>query len=304
MERGQQRCRVSTVSKTVLLFAFLLVAATTVAQDDYVVPTPNDGFWGSAYMASGSSSVERRELVMADYRTLLAGSDFSQVDLSAYNQNQFYSNSDEAASAFVFGASFYPLLGHNGKGPELRVGFAYMGGRVGRLELERSERFVVDTLNLSVGGNVFLVDSTYTSRYQLEHSSERFGLEAALLFRTDQLSRWSVYGGASLGFGARFNVLTTVTRTEESSTNLPGIISTYVPAETGFEQLSNSGGFWLLFQAPIGLGFRVAKHGDFWGRMELYLEGRPGTMVQASKEFGTRTTFGSQFLFGLRVRLG
>ncbi len=69
------------------------------------------------------------------------------------------------------------------------------------------------------------------------------------------------------------------------------------------EQVDNSGGLWLMLYAPVGVGFRLAKENEFWNRMELYLEARPGMMVQGTQEFGTVTSFGSQFLFGLRLRL-
>lgn len=282
----------------------LLTSAVAQAQDDYVeVPQPS-GFWASAYVANGASTVGNREMVMTDYRILMDGSAFAQEDLGTYRQNLYRGMIDRPTRAFVFGAGFHPFQGNAGKGPEMRLGFSYMSGGSSELELKRSERHPLDTLISASSGAVYFVDSISTSRYLLQHSSEHFGLDASLLFRSDQSARWSVFGGGGLGFGGRFNTNTTATLNSESSTNRLGNVGLVATGVLSVEQVDNSGGLWLMLYAPVGLGFRLAKENEFWNRMELYLEGRPGMMVQGTREFGTLTSFGSQFLFGLRVRLG
>ncbi len=295
---------VNSLRTTLFSVALMLSVAGAQAQDDYVTAPDPSGFWSSAYVANGGSTVGNRELMMADYRILLEGSAFLQADLTTYHQNLYRGTIKQPTSAFVFGAGFHPFRGNAGKGPEMRLGFSYMSGGSSQLELKRSERHHLDTLRSSSSGLVYYVDSTYTSKYVLQHGSERFGLDASLLFRTDQQARWSFLGGGGLGFGGRFNAHTIVTLTSESSTNRPGNIGIAATEVLRVEQVDNSGGLWLMLYAPVGVGFRIAKQNGFWNRMELYLEGRPGMMVQGTREFGTITSFGSQFLFGLRVRLG
>lgn len=303
--RSAHRSLAKQSLRTVHWGAFLFFAIAGVqGQDDYVTAPQASGFWASAYVASGGSNVEQRQLVMADYRILLEGSIFSQEDLSAYDQNRSWQFGGGRTNAFVFGASIHPFRSNSVLGPELRMGINYMGGGSAPLELTRSERYTVDTLSSGSSGLVYYVDSTFTSRYLLQHGSERVGLDASLVFRTGPEARWSIFGGAGLGIGARFNAHTTATLTQESATNRPAYSGGQAAERMRLEQVDNSGGLWVLFYAPIGLGFRIAKENDFWNRMELYLEGRPGMMVQGTQEFGTITSFGSQTLFGLRLRLG
>ncbi len=159
--------------------ALLFTLAGAQAQDDYVAPPKPSGFWASAYVANGGSNVGNREMVMADYRTLLEGSAFSQADLSTYRQSLYRGSVRQVTSCFVFGAGFHPFRGDAGKGPEMRVGFSYMSGGSSQLELKRSERYRLDTLSSSSSGVVYYLDSIYTSRYLLKHSSEHFGLDAS-----------------------------------------------------------------------------------------------------------------------------
>lgn len=294
----------NSLRTTIFAAAVLLALAGAEAQDDYVAAPEPSGFWSSAYVSNGGSTVGNRELVMADYRVLLEGSAFSNADLTTYRQDLYRGTIPQPTSAFVFGAGVHPFRGKAGKGPEMRLGFSYMSGGSSQLALKLSERYPLDTLSSSSSGAVYYVDSTYTSKYVLQHGSEHFGVDVSLVFRTDQRARWSFFGGGGLGFGGRFNARTTATLTSESSTNRPGTIGIASTDKLDVEQVDNSGGLWLMFYAPVGVGFRIAKENEFWNRMELYLEGRPGMMVQGTQEFGTITSFGSQFLFGLRVRLG
>lgn len=296
--------RILKGARTSSCAAFLLLAtAGAEAQYDYVTPEVPAGFWASAYVASGGSSVERRELVMNDYRILLESSIFSQEDHSEYQQDQYRTRGSGPSSAFIMGASIHPFRGDGGRGPELRVGINHIGGSTGQLQLTRNERYRIDTLSSSSSGSVYFVDSVFTQRYLLEYSAERLGLDASLVFRSDQKARWSFFGGGGIGVGGRFNAKTTATYSEESVTNRPGHSGGHYQEQTRYEEVRNSSGLWFMIQAPLGVGFRLAKGDGFMGRMELSLEGRPGMMVQGSKEFGTITSVGSQFLFGLRVRL-
>lgn len=294
----------NSMRTTFFAAAVLLAYAGAEAQDDYVTAPEPSRFWSSVYVSNGGSTVGDRELVMADYRVLLEGSAFSNADLTTYRKELYRPALQQPTRAFVFGAGAHPFRGESGNGPELRFGFSYMNGGSSELALQRSERYPLDTLSSASSGAVYHVDSTYTSKYVLQHGSEHFGLDGSLVFRTDQGARWSFFGGGGLGLGGRFNARTTATLTSESSTNRPGSLGIVSTEELNVETVDNSGGLWLMLYAPVGVGFRLSKENQFWNRMELYLEGRPGMLVQGTQELGTITSFGSQFLFGLRVRLG
>jgi len=286
-----------------LVFANVLLPSTVRAQADYALPAPTTGFWGSVYVASGGSSIDDRELLISDFRKLLGGTEFSEEDLAAYRQNRYSWGGSGRSRAVVLGVGIHPFRNDERSGPELRMGFTYVGGTAGRLGYDRTERYVVDTLMSSSSGITYFVDSTFSSRYDMGHDAERFGLDASLIFRSSGRSRWSIYGGVGLGVGARFNARTWVNKAEEGVVNYPGTSARFELLDTRYEQVDNSGGVWVAFNAPLGFGFRLSKRSNLLGRMDLYIEGRPGMLVQSSTEFGTITSFGSQSLFGLRFRL-
>ncbi len=291
---------------TVRFFGALVVfqAIPVLAQHDYA-PTPlGTGFWGSVRLASGASGVDDRQLVISDFRRLLAGTDFGTEDISAYQQSGGFGwRANGSSSAVVLDMGIHPFRTAEGGGPELRMGLTYVNGTVGSMELYRSERYALDTLVSSATGSVYLVDSVFESRFVLEHNAERFGVEGFLTLSTGHRSRWSLHGGGGLGIGARINTRTLVSKTAESVLDYPGNAARYELLEERYEQVDNSGGLWVAFQAVIGAGFRLSKRNNLLGRMDLYIEVRPGMLVQGTGEFGTVTSFGSQSLFGLRFRL-
>lgn len=286
-----------------LVLGAVLLSSAAVAQDDYASPPSSTGIWGSVHLASGASSIDDRQLLISDFRKLLAGTEFSEEDLAAYRQNRYSWGGSGSSRAVVLGIGIHPFMNSERKGPELRMGFSYASVRAGGMSYERSERYRLDTLISSSTGIAFFVDSTFTSRYELGHNAERFGFDGSLIFRTSGRSRWSLHGGVGLAVGALVNARTWVNKVEEGVVNYPGTSWRYDLITSRYIQVDNSGGMWVAFQAPIGVGFRLSKRSNLLGRMDLYLEGRPGMLVQSTKELGTVTSFGSQSLFGLRFRL-
>ncbi|MEX1132821.1 MAG: hypothetical protein WEC15_06325 [Flavobacteriales bacterium] len=286
-----------------LVLVAMLLSSIAVAQDDYASPPPSTGIWGSVYLASGASSIDDRLLLSSDYRLLLAGTEFTEEDLSAYRQtNNFWSNNG-GSRAVVLGIGIHPFMNNERKGPELRMGVSYTSVRAGGIGYERSDRYPLDTLVSSSTGIVFFVDSIHTSRYDMGHNAERFGLEGSLIFLTSGRSRWSLQGGVGLAFGARANARTWVNKVEEGVVNYPGTSWRNDLIASRNEEVENSGGMWVAFQVPIGVAFRLSRRSNLLGRMDLYIEGRPGMLVQGTRELGIITSVGSQSLFGLRVRL-
>jgi hypothetical protein len=291
----------SSTSALLLMLAFSC-AGRVAAQDDYVrAPFPT-GPWGSVYLMSGASRLEQRDLLISDFRSLAPDAEMLDQDFSGFRQSiSWWSAPSSAAISAIVG--LHPFRNEQNRGPELRMGLQFASGVVGTLDYERSLRFPLDTLTSPSTGAVFVVDSIHTTQYSFVHRADRIGAEGSLIFRTGGRSRWSVYGGVGLGFGARVNATTSLTRTERGSVSFPGGGSQFDNGSSREERYANSGGAWFTAQVPFGFGFQLARHGDFLRRMDLFIEGRLGTLVQGSDELGTITTFGAQTLFGLRVRI-
>jgi hypothetical protein len=287
-----------------LLAAFVLGASFSAkAQDDYVQAPVTHGIWGSAYMMSGSSGMDGRDLLIGDARVLANGSLLLPPTLAGYDQAWSWWVVP-ATGVFNTSVGIHPFRGERSKGPELRLGIQFAGGEVGRLEYERTLRYPMDTLVSPTTGAVYFVDSLFRSRLSIGHSANRFGLESSLIFRTGGKSRWSLFGGAGLGFGVRYNVETAVVLREEGYLDFPGAPVQVDREVERAEVFENSGGAWLSLCAPFGVSFQMAKRGNFLRWVDLFLEFRPGMLIYATSEFGTISRTGSQSLFGLRVRIG
>lgn len=284
-----------------LVTAVLLIVAATQAQDDYVHAPIAAGPWGSAYLMSGLSRMESRDLVISDLRRLAPDAAMLDQDLAGFQQRSSW-RSVPNTIALSLNVGTHPFRSADRRGPELRMGIQYASGVVGTLNYERNLRFPLDTLISPSTGAMFVVDSVHTTRYSFSHSAERIGVEGSLIFRTGGRSRWSVFGGAGLGFGVGLNARTELNHEERALVISPGNSRRESIASVE-ERHNNANGTWVAFQLPVGLSFQLARQGDFLRRMDLFIEERLGMLVQNSSELGGLTNFGAQTLFGLRVRI-
>lgn len=270
---------------------------------DYVnAPAPGHS-WGSIHLGGGGSRLDDRDLLLSDMRRLAVGSAILDADLEGYRQAATYWWAPTTSRTWAVNVSLLPFRTEERRGPELRMGIEYAGGQVGSLTLERSSRTPYDTLRSGSSSVVVLVDSISTSRISMEHRGERIGVDGSLIFRTKGRSRWALFGGGGLAFGLRFNAETRVQRFEERYVNYPGNTAYSGVVQEQVEGIRNGGGGWFSAYFPVGVSFRLARRGDFLSRMDLFLESRPGILVQQVPELGTLLSAGSRSLFGLRLRL-
>lgn len=259
---------------------------------------------GSTYIGGGAFFTGEQPLFRQDLALLAPGSSLLAVDLSDHAfSNEAYT---EGAGLFQAGIAVLPFRKADHPGPELRIGFLYAGRGYRHAILQRTERAPYDTLTSSQTGEQVFVDSVHTSTYWIDHSSERFGLDASLVWTTT--GRWSVFGGAGFCGGALLNA-----RTEVYHTRMDGVEGAPGPyvspdhgrayANSGTESFRNGDGWWLALYAPLGVDFRIARKGEFWSRMHLRYELRPQLAMEGLPELGSTTSFGSQMIFGARLEL-
>jgi len=271
----------------------------TLAQNTEPVPSP--GFWGSVYVMGGGSRVDRRPLFISDFRRLAPGSTLLEHDFADHVRRRTWFPDNARVSALSVGIR--PFRSDERPGPELRLGVTHAGGSAGELHYERRVREPYDTL-VSSGGTRYTVDSVFGSDYDLLHRMDRIGLDASLVFRTKGRSRWSLHGGAGLGFGALFNARTEITHRTRSTVEYPNGSSSNTDRESLREEVfDNSGGAWVSVYAPLGVGFRLSRKGEFLRRIDLFLESRPQMLLVTGTDLGGTSLFGVQSLFGARVRL-
>lgn len=285
-------------SLSCILSLLALTGAATQAQD-----TP-PSIWGSAYLSGGGFFTGNEDLFRQEVALLTPGSTLLAGGLPDhdYDSDPYL---DEGAGLFEAGIGMLPFRKADRNGPELRLGFLYAGRNELSGYFSRTTRTPYDTLASSQTGEVYYIDSVHRSTYAVQYSAERFGLNASLTWRTK--GRWSVYGGVGLAGGLLMNARTEVYRSIFDSVDGPssgpgeGFYGRYNNAAS--ESFRNGTGWWVSLYAPIGLDFRIARKGEFWGRMHLYTEFRPQLVFQGTPELGTGTSFGMQTAFGVRYTL-
>ncbi len=279
----------------------VLLWAGAQAQDYSTSGPYPPGYWGSVQLLSGTSTVEQRDLFPDDFRSLTAGSDLVPDDLSDFSMRHGDMSADRAG-AFLIALGMHPFHTGEKPGPELRLGLHYAGGTTDMLTYSRTDRSTVDTLSSS-SGQLFFVDSVRLEEYQFRHQAERFGMEAVLIFRSANVSRWSLFGGGGLAAGALLNARTTVRHTVSTDVLYPNVQASRSTTEELADVFRESGGGWVAAQAVLGFAFRLARQGDFLRRMDLFFEARPQMLTRFGGDLGGSSSFGSQQMLGLRVRL-
>ena len=290
--------------RTASAIATMALSAWAKAQDPYVLPNEAPaGPWGSAYVMAGPSSVDVGELFLDDMKRLAPGSGLLDMDLSGHRSGSGNWFGLAPARAWAANLGLHPFRNDERRGPELRIGVQYAGGEVGSLHYDQNRDFRYDTLVSAGSGAVYFVDSTTWSRLSMAYPPERFGLDASLIFRSKESIRWTIYGGAGLGVGAMLNARTTLRHTTGWEIRYPGNSGNDRQEETVEERYRNADGGWFAAQAIFGVGFRLARRGDFLRRMDLFYEFRPQMLLTFGDDLGNAARFGNQWLFGLRVRL-
>jgi hypothetical protein len=244
------------------------------------------------------------DLFLQDFVRLAPGSMLLRTDLGDHTLRRGYGTDGAVSRAFSALVGIHPFQQGDQRGPELRLGVQYSGGTAGGLTYERDLSFPYDTLISPTTGQVFLVDSATQSRYSMEYGTERIGVDVSLIFRSGGRSRWSVYGGVGLGAGMVMNARTQISHRSSTSVNYPG--SSWYSGEIEREEVEdfrNSNSAWFAAGGQFGLGFQLARQGDLLRRMDLFYEFRPEMLVTVGDDLGGTTRFGTQWLFGLRVRL-
>jgi hypothetical protein len=270
-----------TIIKTLLVFISIQVAH---AQEDGNVKK-NRLQISDVYVMPGMVA-QSTYTTLAEITSIASPNSFSE-DLSGFNQ-AFWGRSRTRNNGFLLN------LGVNLSDPEqkakklypqLRVGFAYTAGRNMEASLYKEERQPYDTLTSSQTGNIFFVDSLVWNSYSISNRHERIGLDLSLIFRTKSNSRWSAYGGVGISGAYTFNNYVTASKIKMKST---AITSTeYNWPNRGiasFEHLSDEiikGADYIILSPylPLGIDFQLSKRNDFWKRMHLIYELRPGTNI-------------------------
>ncbi len=218
-----------------------------------------------------------------------------QQDFSGYNSGDFNSIFSQNSSNLMLGLSF-----RDKPGMTLRAGVGHSNRAILGVSLGNSERFPHDTLTSSQTGQQYFVDSVVNRGVYANYNSQFLSFETALIFRTNSEARWSLYGGVGLSFGVGFNGRTDVSRYEYWSIESP-IANNYGNTHYESESIPSENSFFYGVNTPLGVDFRIGKKREFWNRIHLMYELRPGISVYTVPHSASRLTPILQQSLGLRV---
>jgi hypothetical protein len=188
----------------------------------------------------------------------------------------------------------------------LRLGVSYFSTTLLSTDFNKEDRKTYDTLISSQTGQTVYADSVITKMYNMYYSSEQLRLDASLIFRTNPESRWSLFTGIGITAGVSVKASTNIEYSGSDSNEfryMNGNISTQNWWKTSkTESHKNKNNVTASAFVPIGVDFRLGSKREFWKKIHLFYEMRPGINITSIPELGVVTNISLQHgLIGVRV---
>lgn len=283
-----------------ILLGWLGLVRGTAAQEE----TPMVPAKGSIYAAIGTFLDHRFHLFRSHPASLLAGSAFADRDMS---DHIFRNSFTVPGSVLSLSVGKHPFRSGARKGPELTVGALITSNMGAEAYFERTVRVPYDTLISSQTGQYTVIDSVYTSRYEIAHRYGFVGLQSALILRTKR--RFSLFGGIGAAGGLVYNVHTDVRHyniaTAGDALNTGGAPGSSVGGAEPDQQerVRNGTGIWWSWNVPLGIDYRLHRSHAFWVRLHIYQQVTVQMLYVDRPVLGYTGGMGLRSTVGLRVYL-
>lgn len=260
-------------------------------------------FSGVAVINSFSSDLN-------DFKALAPNSTLLKEDYQEFNSYQGYGTNGNPMLSMMVGIKF-KNKNKEGYNPNrlLRLGINYTSGTWLEGGYSKSEYSPYDTLTSSLTGDQYFIDSVSTRSTSMYYSNEQIRLDGSFICRTDPEARWSLYAGIGLNVGLSFNARTQVEYYEyqyqDSDFGGVGSVSySNFDSQNNIrktETFRNQSGLNVAAFVPLGVNLRLGKTRDFWNKVNLFYELRPGIASTTIPELGSYVNSGVQMGMGIRV---
>jgi hypothetical protein len=235
----------------------------------------------------------------ADWQRMAPGSSLLPTlskDLSSFDQMNSEINGGNVWSANL-GLQFTDRAGMRyNRNPLLRIGIQYQGATVLSQSFRKETTYAHDTLTSSQTGEQTYVDSIQIDHYDINYRQKRLMLDASLIFRTKSQSRWGLFAGIGMSLGASFRNQTDINYSMfKGVSGIANLNHAYFSQMFGndndrrHEQFSNTASFAGALYIPLGASFRLSNKHEFWNKISLTLETRPGLYWSGIPELTTTT---------------
>ncbi len=282
----------------VLLASFGTQAQSTLGTDKCV---------SDVYLSLNGAGITGRSASLADFRSLAPSSVLlANFNESGYSRSDYYSGRTGTFTAAV-GINFKNKeTGEYRANPQLRLGMTYENGSMLYTNYWQDTRSPFDTLISQQTGEEFYIDSVFSQSFVADYQAQNLQLDASLIWRTNPAARWSLYGGLGVAGGVGFNAQTRIYYSESSYIqDVPQerYLETYnyEDARSEEEVVDAPNHFLLTAYLPLGVDFRIGNTSDFWQRVHLFWEMRPGVQMLFAEDIDTQINPRLQGGLGVRV---
>lgn len=228
---------------------------------------------------------------LLDFQSLAPNSTLLTSDFSSYSLVNRQGTSG-TFNALSVGVKFKK------SNPTLRLGVAYLTNNNLNMAYEKVIKYAYDTLTSSQTGTQTVLTHDTLYRYSMNNMSKQLRLDAALIFRTNETARWSLYAGVGASLGYTIESTTRVESTVENLDRPKDKENIITSRQT--EIFENKNYLTTTIYAPLGIDFRIGKKREFWKHLHLTYELKPSINFVAIPEIKTFTTVGMVSTGGLR----
>lgn len=228
---------------------------------------------------------------LLDFQAMAPNSALLATDFSSFS----------LANRQATGGSFHALsvgIKFKKSNPTLRLGIAYLMNNNLNMAYEKVIKYAYDTLTSSQTGTQTILTHDSLYRYSMTNLSKQLRLDAALIFRTNESARWSLYAGVGASLGYTIESTTRIDYTIENVDRPKSKENTIDSRQT--EIFENKNYLTSSIYAPLGIDFRIGKKREFWKHLHLTYELKPSINFVAIPEIKTVTVVGMVSTGGLR----
>lgn len=290
-------------TRSFLFAGILLISTSSFSQEN-----KESGllFNGISY-GIGPYSVSTGITSLATFRDLAPQSEFLKTDLVDFeNSNSYYGTE---TSTIIGGAAHFKIVGKEKPArlfnQSFRIGLSFSDQSTFYDSYRKSETFTVDTLTSNITGIQYPIDSTATQTLSMDYNQTQIFIDAAYLFQTGEVNRFSLYGGIGAMFGFTIDAYTSIRMIDDFtySSNSP---SRFSDPDIAFdykeENYKNKSGMAFITYIPVGIDFRMGDNRTFWKNSHLGAEVRPSIYINQIPELETEVTTAMIGMFTYRYQ--
>jgi len=263
------------------------------------------------YVQVGLLSERMEHRSLSDFKKLAPQSVLLNKNLADYNNFSGSVLASNAIFSAMVGIKFSNKERTNYRAnPVIRLGISYFSGTQLLGVLGNSYRKTYDSLTSGQTGQKVYLDSVTSNLYGMYYTSDQLRLDGSIIFRTNPEARWSLFTGIGFNVGLSINSNTdiyyskfkdTQVRNPDGSRNFSSHSSFYSEYNGKTERFRNKTTIGFSTFIPMGIDFRIGKNSEFWKRIHLFYEVRPGINIASIPELQTITNASLQQGIGLKL---